>query len=57
MFKRVDRLRYLRIRLRAQQKQTRAKKDAQDLLIQNARIALNAESDNAPAMPPRRTLI
>lgn len=57
MFKRVDRLRYLQMRARADERRKRAKRDARDLMLQNAKIILDAENDNAPAAPPRRTLI
>lgn len=57
MFKRVGRLRYLSIRARADERRKRAKRDARDLMLQNAKIALDAQNDNAPAVPPRRTLI
>lgn len=57
MFKHVARLRYLRIKTRAQERRKRARRDARDLVLQNAKIALAAENDNAPATPPLRTLI
>lgn len=56
MFKRLDRLRYLRIRARAEERRKRENKAARDLVLQNAKIALGAENDNAPPAPPRPTL-